>query len=97
VIIVPDWDVIMELVKTHGIKYKERTELLDHPKILEYFQKEVDRLTPDLASYEKPKKVVLLEQELTIEGGELTPTLKVKRRVVDLKYKDVIDKIYQEK
>ncbi len=97
VIIVPDWDVIMELVKTHGIKYKERTELLDHPKILEYFQKEVDRLTPDLASYEKPKKVVLLEQELTIEGGELTPTLKVKRRVVDLKYKDMIDKIYQEK
>jgi len=42
------------------------------------------------------KKIALLEEEMTVEGGELTPTLKVKRRVVDEKYKVVIDKIYAE-
>jgi len=53
-------------------------------------------LTKDLSQYEKVKKFALLEDELTVEGGELTPTLKVKRRVVDEKYKDVIEKIYTE-
>jgi long-chain acyl-CoA synthetase len=42
------------------------------------------------------KKIALLEKELTVEGGELTPTLKIKRRVVEEKYKDVIDRIYDE-
>jgi long-chain acyl-CoA synthetase len=49
-----------------------------------------------LSQYERVKKIALIEKELTIEGGELTPTLKVKRRVVDEKYKGVIDKLYEE-
>ena len=53
-------------------------------------------MTRELAKYEKVKKIALLENELTVEGGELTPTLKVKRRVVDEKYKAVIEKIYEE-
>ena len=53
-------------------------------------------MTPNLAKYERIKKVALLENEFTIEGGELTPTLKVKRRVIDDKYRDVIEKIYEE-
>jgi len=44
---------------------------------------------------EKIKRIALLEKELTLEGGELTPTLKVKRRVIDEKYRDVIDRIYE--
>jgi long-chain acyl-CoA synthetase len=53
-------------------------------------------MTKDLSKFEKVKKIVLLEEEMTVEGGELTPTLKVKRRIVDEKYKDVIEKIYAE-
>jgi long-chain acyl-CoA synthetase len=56
----------------------------------------VDTLTADLARYERVKRVALLERELTIDGGELTPTLKVKRRVIDEKYKHVIDRLYEE-
>jgi long-chain acyl-CoA synthetase len=59
-------------------------------------QKEINAMTPDLAQYEKIKGVALIESELTIEGGELTPTLKVKRRVVDVKYKEIIDSLYEE-
>jgi long-chain acyl-CoA synthetase len=59
-------------------------------------QRQIDALTPDLARYEKIKKVALLENEFSIEGGELTPTLKIKRRVIDEKYRDVIEKLYEE-
>jgi long-chain acyl-CoA synthetase len=59
-------------------------------------QRQVDALCADLSKYERVKRVALLEGELTIEGGELTPTLKVKRRVVDEKYRDVIDRLYAE-
>jgi long-chain acyl-CoA synthetase len=54
----------------------------------------VQRLTTNLARFESVKKIALLENELTIESGELTPTLKIKRRVIDEKYKDIIDKFY---
>jgi len=57
---------------------------------------EVERVTPGLAPFEKVKKIALLEKELTIEEGEITPTLKVKRRVIDQKYKEIIDELYQE-
>ena len=50
--------------------------------------------TSKLSKFETVKKIVLLENELTVEGGELTPTLKIKRRVVNEKYKDVIEKLY---
>ena len=48
----------------------------------------------ELAKFEMPKKVLLIENDFTIEAGELTPTLKVKRRVVEKKYKDMIDRVY---
>ena len=48
----------------------------------------------DLAKFEMPKKIVLLERDFTIESGELTPTLKVKRRAVEKNYKAVIDRVY---
>ena len=52
-------------------------------------------LTPDLAQFEKIKRIVLLAREFSLEAGELTPTLKVKRRVVENKYKDLIDRLYE--
>jgi long-chain acyl-CoA synthetase len=55
----------------------------------------VKELTAHMAQFEKIKKVALLTTEFTQESGELTPTLKVKRRVVEQKYKDVIDRLYE--
>jgi long-chain acyl-CoA synthetase len=60
------------------------------------FTRQIAALTPDLAQYERVKKVALLEHEFSIEGGEMTPTLKVKRRVIDEKYREVIDEIYRD-
>lgn len=96
-LIVPRIDLLQEHAHTHGIKYTSTSELLAHSQIVDLIQKEVDRLTPELANYEKIKKIALLESEMTIEGGELTPTLKVKRRIVDQKYRDMIEKIYAER
>ncbi|MEP7147346.1 MAG: hypothetical protein ABI857_00495 [Acidobacteriota bacterium] len=57
-------------------------------------ERQIDSATQNLARFEKVKKIALLENELTVEGGELTPTLKIKRRVVEEKYKDEIDALY---
>jgi long-chain acyl-CoA synthetase len=53
-------------------------------------------MTAGLSQYEKVKKIALLENEMTVDGGELTPTLKVRRRIVDEKYSHVIDSLYDE-
>jgi long-chain acyl-CoA synthetase len=57
-------------------------------------EREVMSMLHDLAKFETPKKVLLLENDFTIESGELTPTLKVKRRVVEQRHKDLIDAAY---
>jgi long-chain acyl-CoA synthetase len=95
-LIVPDWEQVRSYAELKGITERAPNELVKHPRILDLFQRQVDALTPDLAQYERVKRIALLENELTIDGGELTPTLKVKRRVVDEKYRDVIDHLYEE-
>jgi long-chain acyl-CoA synthetase len=65
-------------------------------QVLNFMQREIDRITPNLASYEKVKKIALLDRDFEIEKGEVTPTLKVKRNIVEEKYKDIIDALYRE-
>jgi len=95
-LIVPVWEQLESYCKLKGISVTSRSELCSHPRIIDLIQRQIDALTPNLAKYERIKKIALLENEFTIEGGELTPTLKVKRRVIDEKYRDVIEKLYQE-
>lgn len=95
-LIVPVWEQLESYCKLKGIEVKSRSELCSHPRIIDLIQRQIDALTPNLAKYERIKKVALLENEFTIEGGELTPTLKVKRRVIDDKYRDVIEELYKE-
>jgi long-chain acyl-CoA synthetase len=95
-LIVPDWEQIRAYAELKGIEGRTPAELCKHPRVLDLFERQVEALTPDLAQYERVKRIGLLENELTIEGDELTPTLKVKRRVVDEKYRDVIDRLYAE-
>jgi long-chain acyl-CoA synthetase len=95
-LIVPEWEQLESYCKLKGIEVKSRAELCRHPRIIDLLQRQIDARTPNLARYEKIKKIALLEKEFSIEGGELTPTLKVKRRVIDEKYRDVIEKLYEE-
>jgi long-chain acyl-CoA synthetase len=95
-LIVPDWEQLRSYAELKGIEARTPAGLIKHPRILDLFQRQVDAHTTDLAQYERVKRIALLEDEMTIDGGELTPTLKVKRRVVDEKYRDVIDRLYDE-
>jgi long-chain acyl-CoA synthetase len=95
-LIVANFESLENYVKLKGIEITSRAEMCRHPRILNLFERQVAALTGDLSQFEKVKKIALLENELTVEGGELTPTLKVKRRVVEEKYRAVIEKIYAE-
>ena len=96
-LIVPSFEQLESYAKHEGLNLKTPKDFCESEKIVKLLEKQVDELTKDLSKFEKVKKIALLEEEMTVEGGELTPTLKVKRRVVDEKYKDVIEKIYEEK
>jgi long-chain acyl-CoA synthetase len=93
-LVVPDWERVESYAQLKGIKANSHAELCREPRVIDLFERQIAGLTTELAQYERVKKVALLENELTIDGGELTPTLKVKRRVVDEKYHDVIDRLY---
>jgi long-chain acyl-CoA synthetase len=95
-LIVPDWEQLRAYAELKGIPARTPAELRTHPRIINLFERQVAAHTPDLAQFERVKRIALLENELTIEGDELTPTLKVKRRVIDEKYRDVIDQLYEE-
>lgn len=95
-LIVPNFEQLENFARNEGLHLSSPKEFCRNEKILKLFESEVEKLTQRLAKFEKVKKIVLLEEELTVEGGELTPTLKVKRRVIDEKFKDLIDKIYEE-
>jgi long-chain acyl-CoA synthetase len=95
-LIVPDWERLESYTKLKGIDATTHEELCRHPRIIDLFERQIASLTPDLAQYERVKRIALLPHEMTIESGELTPTLKVKRRVIDEKYRDLIDRLYAE-
>jgi long-chain acyl-CoA synthetase len=95
-LIVPDWEQVRSYAELKALDARTPSSLIKHPRILDLFERQVAAHTPALAQFEKVKRIALLENELTIDGGELTPTLKVKRRVVDEKYRDVIDRLYGE-
>lgn len=95
-LIVPDWERLRAYAALKGIDAREAADFCQHPRIINLFERQVEKLTTDLAQFERVKKIALLEHEFTIEGGELTPTLKVKRRVVDEKYRRVIDDLYKD-
>jgi long-chain acyl-CoA synthetase len=93
-LIVPDWQQLQGYAVYKGYGLHSRAEFCVDPRIIDLFERQIATRTQDLAQFEKIKRIALLENEFTLEGGELTPTLKVKRRVIDEKYKDVIDRIY---
>jgi long-chain acyl-CoA synthetase len=96
VLIVPNWEQLEKYAKLKNLIWTDRAQLLQMPTIHAKMEKEVLGQLGSLARFEMPKKVALLEHDFSIERGELTPTLKVKRRVIDKTYKPVIDALYVE-
>ncbi|HYU08322.1 MAG TPA: long-chain fatty acid--CoA ligase [Gemmatimonadales bacterium] len=94
VLVVPNFDNLERWARERNLTYGTRAELIQLPDVQAKVEREVMSTLRELAKFETPKKVVLLENDFTIESGELTPTLKVKRRVVEKRYKDVIDTAY---
>ena len=94
-LIVPDWEALSEAMQKNGTEPpKSRAEMSRASQAVKIVQREIIQLTTELADYERVRRVALLPEEFTIDGGELTPTLKVKRRVVDEKYRALIDELY---
>ena len=95
-LVVPNWDALLKWASFKGITTTDKTALLADPQVIDKLDREVRGEMKGLAKFESPKKIALLEHEFTIEGGELTPSLKVKRRVINEKYKGVIDRLYDD-
>ncbi len=95
-LIVPNFARLERWAASHAIKYSDRATLIADPAVRTKMDQEILAPLADLANFEQPKKIALLQQEFSIDRGELTPTIKVKRRVIDRQYKPVIDALYTE-
>jgi len=93
-LIVPAFEALRAYARSLDLETKDSSELVRHPRIIEYFKKKVDEVTKELAPHEKIKKIALLDHEFSVESGELTPTLKVRRKFVEDKHRNVIDALY---
>jgi long-chain acyl-CoA synthetase len=94
-LIVPDWESLKAaFAETGEAVPKDRAELVRHPTALKIVQSDVAALTSSLVDYEHIRRIALLPNEFTIDSGELTPTLKVKRRVIDERFGDLIEGLY---
>ncbi|HSD67145.1 MAG TPA: long-chain fatty acid--CoA ligase, partial [Vicinamibacteria bacterium] len=94
-LVVPSFETLEGWAKQGGIASASREELVRRPEVLAHYRRLVDEMTTDLAQFEKIKKIALLTKDFTQESGELTPTLKVKRRVVEERYAAIIDGMYE--
>lgn len=95
-LIIPRLDPLERLAAKKGLPLKDLDSLLTHPEILSLFHHRIERCLKDLASFEKVKKFALLTKVLTQGEGDLTPTLKVKRKRLYEKYQNLIDSLYEE-
>ena len=95
-LVVPNFEQLEKWAKRANMIWTDRPQLLGITAVKEKLEREVKGTLSGLARFEMPKKIALLEHDFTIERGELTPTLKVKRRVIDTQYKTLIDSLYAE-
>jgi long-chain acyl-CoA synthetase len=93
-LIVPNFESLEAFAADRNIPYSSPAELLKHEEVQRIYKQEIKKYSGELASHEKVRAFRLVSDEFTIESGELTPTLKVKRRIVEEKYKDLISDIF---
>ncbi|HHQ6629316.1 TPA: AMP-dependent synthetase/ligase [Serratia fonticola] len=96
-LIVPSFESLEEYAKSVNLKYQDRLELLRNSHIIEMFEKRLREMQKELALFEQVKKFTLLPAAFSMELGELTPTLKLRRKVILQRYQHEIESMYQEK
>ncbi|MFZ5519309.1 MAG: AMP-dependent synthetase/ligase [Candidatus Zhuqueibacterota bacterium] len=94
-LIVPKFAALEKAAAEKGISYSSREELIAHPEIYDLVNDSIQNVTRNLARFEQIKKITLLPKEFTVAEDEITPTLKVKRKVIMKKYADIIEKMYE--
>jgi len=95
-LIVPNFEKLEGYAKFSRIPFADRAALVRNEQIIGFLLSEIDRATTQLAPYEKVKKIVVLDRDFEIEQGEITPSLKIKRAIVEDKYKGLLDGLYRE-
>ena len=93
-LIIPVYTLLEEYAREHDIQFQTREELCVHPQIMQMMKERIDTLQQQLAHYEQVKRFTLLPHHLSMEKGELTNTLKIRRRVLNENYKEQIEKMY---
>jgi long-chain acyl-CoA synthetase len=94
VLIVPNFAAIENVARKQNKDFTAPSQMVSDPWVRDLLSREIERLTASLAQYEKPKRFALIEKDFTFASGELTYTLKIKRRVIEDRYKDLIAKLY---
>jgi long-chain acyl-CoA synthetase len=94
VMISPNFARLEEWARANGIAFTSRAELIAHPKVQSLYESVVEEQNQNLARFEKLKRVILVPDEFTADNGALTPTLKLRRRVIEERYKKEIDELY---
>ncbi|QQT24531.1 AMP-dependent synthetase/ligase [Sphingobacterium spiritivorum] len=95
-LIVPAFEELEKWCKHKGIPYTSKDEIIKDPKVIEKYQSEIDRLNAGFGHWEQVKKFKLLNKEWSIDSGELTPKLSLKRKIILQKFEDTINGIYEE-
>jgi long-chain acyl-CoA synthetase len=95
-LVVPEFTALERRLKDLGRPPGEREDLVKRPDVLALYQEIVDALNHELSQFERIKKVALLPAEFTIESGELTPTMKIRRKVIEDKWRAEIEKLYSD-
>jgi long-chain acyl-CoA synthetase len=96
VVIVPAFAALEEWAAQNKISFQSRHELVGNPLVQSHYEDIIAQVNHNLAKFERLKKVLLIPEELSIENGTLTPTLKLRRRSVEARYKEQIEKLYAE-
>ncbi|MDZ7900610.1 MAG: long-chain fatty acid--CoA ligase [Arcicella sp.] len=93
-LLIPEFNVLKDWCSRNGIEYSDDASMVKNEKVKAKFDEEVKELMKTIAQYEQVKKVTILPKGFTIDSGELTPTLKLKRKIIHNKYKDLIEGMY---
>ena len=94
-LIVPDYEAITEYADSHKIEYGDKTELAKHDDIYKVIEKDMAKLQKKLANFERVRKFVLLDRPFSLESGEITPSLKIRRKIVEERYNNLIEEMYE--
>lgn len=94
-LIVPCFDSLEEYAKKFNIRYQDRLELIKNTEVIKMFEQRINELQKDLASFEQIQKFTLLSQAFTTKMEEITPTLKLRRKVILERYKEQIEQMYK--